>query len=109
MKLNPPEEKTTPQKVACRNGKATLNKGFEKNNFGGFLKWPPMTFSRLPLDQSSGSQKMAANKRRDRSFRQLTLLPPISHSRLLLGHLALGFLRHHPEGHKPLLTHMLRG
>jgi len=68
MKLNTPEEKETPQKVAGRNGKATLNKGFEKNNFRSFFKWPPMTFGRLPLDQSSGLQKTAANKRRDHGF-----------------------------------------
>jgi hypothetical protein len=109
MKLNTPEEKETLQNVACRNGKATLNKGFETNNFRSFFKWPPMTFGRLPLDRSSGLQKIAANKRQDRSFEQLTLLPPISHSRLLLGHLALGLLRRHLEGHEPLLTHMLGG
>jgi len=66
MKLNPPEEKKTLQKVASRNGKATLNKGFEENNFRSFLKWPPMTLGRLPLNQSSGLQKMAANKMRSR-------------------------------------------
>ena len=30
MKLNPPEEKKTPQEVVNRNGKAPLNKSFEK-------------------------------------------------------------------------------
>ena len=68
-----------------------------------------MTLGRLPLNQSFRLQEMAANKRRDRSFRQLTFLPPISHRRLLLGHLVLGFLRRHPEGHKPLLMHRLGG
>jgi len=63
MKLNTPEEKKTPQKVASRNGKAALNEGFEENNFKRFLKWPPMTLGRLPLNQSSGLQKMATNKR----------------------------------------------
>ena len=38
MKLNTPEEKKTPQKVASGNGKATLNKGFEKNNFRSFFQ-----------------------------------------------------------------------
>ena len=109
MKLNPPEEKKTTQEVANRNGKAPLNKSFEKNNFRSFFKRPPMTPGRLPLNQSPGLQEMAANKRRDRGFQQLTLLPPISHRRLPLRHLALGFLRGHPEGHEPLLTHMLGG
>jgi hypothetical protein len=63
MKLNTPEEKKTSQKVTRGNGKATLNKGFEKNNFRSFFKWPPMTLGRLPLNQSSGLQEMAANKR----------------------------------------------
>ena len=40
---------------------------------------------------------------------QSELLPPISHRHLLLGHLALGFLRRHLESHRPLLTHMLEG
>ena len=38
MKLNTTEEKKTPQKVASGNGKATLNKGFEKNNFRSFFQ-----------------------------------------------------------------------
>jgi len=63
MKLNSPEEKKTPQKITSGNGKATLNKGFEKNNFRSLFKWPPMTLGRLPLDQSPGLQKTAANKR----------------------------------------------
>jgi len=63
MKLNTPEEKKTPQKIASGNGKATLNKGFEKNNLRSFFKWPPMTLSRLPLNQSFGLQEMAAYKR----------------------------------------------
>jgi len=54
MKLNTPEEKKTPQKIASGNGKATLNKGFEKNNFRSLFKWPTMTHSWLPLDQSPG-------------------------------------------------------
>ena len=45
VKLNPLKEKKTPQEVANKNGKATLNKGFEKNNFRSFFKWPPMTLS----------------------------------------------------------------
>jgi len=63
MKLNPPEEKKTPQEVASGNGKATLNESFEKNDFRSFFEWPPMTLGRLPLDQSPGLQKTAANKR----------------------------------------------
>src|SRR6185437_3088189 len=109
MKLNTPEEKKTPQKVASGNGKATLNKGFEKNNFRSLFKRPPMTLGRLPLNQSSGLQKMAANKRRDRGFQQLTFLPPITHRHLLLGHSARRFLRRHPESHEPFLAHMLGG
>ena len=63
VKLNTPKEKKTPQQVASGNGKATLNKGLEKNNFRSFFKWPPMTLGWLPLDQSLGLQKTAANKR----------------------------------------------
>ena len=63
MKLNSLEEKKTPQKITSGNGKATLNKGFEKNNIRSLFKWSPMTFGRLPLNQSFGLQKMATNKR----------------------------------------------
>ena len=38
MKLNTPEEKKTPQKVASGNGKAMLNKGFEKEQFQKFFQ-----------------------------------------------------------------------
>ena len=68
IKLNTPKEKKTPQKDTSGNGKATLNKVFEKNNFRSFFEWPPMTLGRLLLNQSSGLQKMAANKRRDCNF-----------------------------------------
>ena len=64
MKLNPPEEKKTPQKVAGRNGKATLNKGFEKNNFRSLFKWPLMTLvldckrRRLTRDEIAASDNL---------------------------------------------------
>ena len=63
MKLNPLEEKKTPQEVANGNSKATLNKCFEKNNIRNLFKRPNMTLGQLPLNQGSGLQKTAANKR----------------------------------------------
>ena len=109
MKLNPPDKKKTSQEVASRNGKATLDKSLEKNDFRSLFKRPLMTFDRLPLNQSFRLQKMTADKRRDRGFRKLTLFPPVSHRRLLPESLALGSLRRHPESHEPLLTHMFGG
>ena len=65
MKLNPPEEKKTLQKVASGEGKATLDKSLEKNDFRILFKRPLMTFGRLPLNQSFRLQKMMADKRGD--------------------------------------------
>ena len=68
MKLNPPDKKKTSQEVASRNGKATLDKSFEKNNFRSLFKRPLMTFGKLPLNQGFQLQKMTADKRRDHGF-----------------------------------------
>ena len=56
MKLNPLEEKKTPQEVASGNGKATLNESFEKNDFRSFFRMA----SHDPRPTATGSKPWIA-------------------------------------------------
>ena len=63
VKLDSPVKKKTLQEIADRNRQSALHKCLEHNKFCLPLKWPHMSFSRMPLNDSPKMKKTTTNKR----------------------------------------------